>query len=98
VQVEGPALDGDQRLAHQGLAAIDQPGGLGPVLDGHRRDVRGVVLVGLGQIGGVGVDLEAVAGEPGHRAAGVEAAGEGDADAGSLAGQRTVDATHGEDA
>ena len=59
------------------------------------RDVGRVGLVRLGQVGGVGVDGEPLLGEPGDRAAGVEAAGEGDPERGALRGKRLVDAAHG---
>ena len=59
-QVEGAALDGDDPLAHHRLAAVDQARAFGAVLERDRRDVGGVLLVGLGQVGGVGVDLDAL--------------------------------------
>ena len=94
-EVERAALDRDDPLAHQGLAAVDQPRRLGAVLQRHRRDVRRRLLVGLRQVGGVGVDLEALAGQPGDRAAGVEPAREGDPDL--AAGRRylAMNAAHG---
>ena len=93
--MEGPALDGGDPLAHHRLAAVDELGLHRAVLQRDGRDVGRVGLVGLGQVGGVGVDGEPLLGEPGHRAAGVEAAGEGDAECGALRGKRLVDAAHG---
>jgi hypothetical protein len=54
----------------------------------------GVLLVGLREIGRVAVHLEPLARQPRHRAARVEAAGEGDADAGTLGRKLLVDAAH----
>ena len=55
-----------------------------PCVERDRRDVAGFVLVGLREVGGVRVDLHALAGQPGDGAAGVEAAGERDAEPGAL--------------
>ena len=62
-------------------AAVDQPRLLGAVL---QRALRGIVvvvgLVGLAEIRGVGVRDRALRAHPVQRGAGVEAAGERDAD------------------
>ena len=93
--MEGAALDGGDALAHHGVAAVDEPRLHRAVLERDGRDVGRVRLVGLGQVGGVGVDGEPLLGEPGHGAAGVEAAGECDPECGALRGKRLVDAAHG---
>ena len=62
------------------FAAFDQPRLLGAV--GHRlaRDLVVVGLVGLAEVGGVGVGNRALRAHPVQRGAGVEAAGKRDAD------------------
>src|SRR6185295_3054169 len=93
--VERAALDRDQPFAHQGVAAVDEARRSGAVSQGDRRDVVRRRLVGLSQVGGVAVDLQPLAREPRHGAAGVQAAAERDADLGALGGKRTIDAAHG---
>jgi hypothetical protein len=61
-------------------AAVDQPRLLGAVLHRLARDLVVVGLVGLAQVGGVGVGNRALVAHPVQRGAGVEAAGERDAD------------------
>src|SRR5690606_14143191 len=68
--VERAALDRDDGLPRQRLLAVDQARGLRAVGERDRRDVLDAGLVGLREIGGVGVDLEALLGQPGDRAAG----------------------------
>ena len=69
---------------------------LAPCCERDRRDVRRRLLVGLRQVGGVGVDVQALAGQPGHRAARVEPSREGDADLAAGRRQRAMNAAHGE--
>ena len=95
LQVKRAALDRDQPLAHHRLAAVDEARLDRAVLAGHRRDVGRVRLVGLRQVGGVGVDLQALLRQPGDGAARVEAAGEGDAEASALGRKLAVDSAHG---
>src|ERR1700753_1288948 len=61
-------------------AAIDQAGLLGAVQHRLARDLVVVGLVGLAQVGGVGVGDRTLVAHPVQRRAGVEAAREGDAD------------------
>ncbi len=92
--VERAALEGDQALVHQLLAAIDEAGLLGAVLAcplGHRVELR---LVVLAEIGRVGERDRALVAHPGHRRRRVETAGEGDADPLSD-GQRAEDVSGG---
>ena len=62
------------------LAAVDQARLLGAVLQRLARDLVVVGLVGLAEVGGIGVGDRALAAHPVQRGAGVEAAGERDAD------------------
>ncbi len=92
-QVEGAALDGRDALAHHRVPAVHQTGRGAAVLQGHGRDVVHVGLVRLGQVGGVGVDHQALVREPRDSAARVEAAREGDAQFCAGRRERSVDAT-----
>ena len=94
--VERAALQGDEALVDERLAAIDQARLLGAVERGAARDVVVVALVGLREVGGVGVGDGAVVAHPGEGGGGVEAAGEGDPDALAL-GQGQEDFAHGGD-
>ncbi len=79
--VERAALQCDQALADQLVAAVDESGLLGAV---HLRAIRHGVefrLVVLAEVGGVGVRNRTSVAHPRHGSGGVEAAGEGDADA-----------------
>ena len=88
--VERAALQRDQALAHELGAAVDEAGLLGAVLLGPVGHARQVGLVGLAEVGGVGVGDRALLAHPRHRGRRVEPAGERDADA--LAdGQRRQD-------
>jgi hypothetical protein len=78
--VEGAALDGGDAFGHQLRAAVDQAGDVGAVGQGLARDLVVVALVGLAQVGGVGAGNGALGAHPVHGGAGVQAAGEGDAD------------------
>ncbi len=62
-------------------AAVDQARLLGAVLQRLARDLVVVGLVGLAEVGGVGVGNRALAAHPVQRGARVEAAGKRDADA-----------------
>jgi hypothetical protein len=68
---------------------------LAPWASGDRRDLGGILLVRLGEIGSVAVDLEPLPGEPGDGAACVEAPREGDAEAGAGGWDRAVQVAHG---
>ena len=61
--------------------AVDGAGDLGAVLQRAGRDAVDVGLVVLADVGGVGARDGALVAHPGDRDRGVEAAGEGDADA-----------------
>jgi hypothetical protein len=77
--VERPALEGDQTLVNELLAAIDETSLLGAVLEcplRHRLQLR---LVVLAEIGGVGEWDRTLVAHPSHRCRRVETAGEGDA-------------------
>jgi hypothetical protein len=78
--VEGAALQCRDALGGQLRPAVDQARLLGAVLHRAPRDLLVVRLVGLAQVGGVGVGDGALVAHPVQRSAGVEAAGEGDAD------------------
>ncbi len=90
--MEGAARERADALLDERGTAVDQAGELGAVLEraaGHRVDVG---LVGLPDVAGVGAGHGALVAHPGDRDRGVEASGEGDADA--LAdgqGGRTLD-------
>ena len=79
--VEGAALQRRQAFGGELGAAVDQARLLGAVLERAARDVVVVGLVGLAEVGGVGVGHRPLAAHPVQRGAGVEAAREGDADA-----------------
>ena len=93
-QVERAALDRDDALTHHRLATVEQPCFDGAVLGRDRRDGRHVVLVGLGEVSGVGIDLETLAAHPRHGGASIEPARERQTDAGACGGKLAVDTTH----
>jgi hypothetical protein len=78
--VEGAALHRGNAFGGQLAAAVDQARLLGAVFHGLARDFVVVGLVGLAQVGGVGIGDGAFLAHPQQRGAGVQAAGEGDAD------------------
>ena len=78
--VEGAGLEGGDAFADERAAAVDEAGLLGAVLEGLAGDRVVVGFVGLAEVGGVGVGEGALLLHPVERGAGVEAAGEGDAD------------------
>ena len=91
--MEGTALQRDEALVHELLAAVDDLRRLGAVLERALGDVRDVHLVDLAEIGRERVRDAALLTDPGDGHGRVEAAREGDADA--LAdGQRLEDAAH----
>ena len=91
--VEGAALERDEPLVHELLAAVDDLRRLGAVGERPLRDVRDVDLVDLAEVGREGVRDAALLADPRDRDGGVEATREGDADA--LAdGERLEDAAH----
>ena len=94
-EVERAALEGDDALARDGLAAVEQPRADGAVPERLLRDVVDVLLVGLREVGRVRVDDEALARQPGDGAARVEATGKRDGDGLTLLGERSEDASHG---
>ena len=81
LDVEGAALERDQAVQRESLAAVDEHRILGAVLARAAGDCGDVGLVVLAEVGGEGVGDGALLAHPGERAAGVEAAREGDADA-----------------
>ena len=86
--VEGAALQRRDPFGDQLRAAVDQPRLLGAVLQRLARNLVVVGFVGLAEVGGVGVGDRALGAHPVQRRAGVEAAGERDADL--LAGGKTL--------
>jgi len=78
--VEGAALKRGNAFVRQLGAAVDQARFFGAVLHGLARDLVVVRLVGLAEVGGVGVGDCALLLHPQQGGGGVEAAGEGDAD------------------
>jgi len=79
--VEGAALKRRDPFGDHLGATVDKARLLGAVLQRLARDLVVVGLVGLSEVGGVGVRDRALAPHPVKRRAGVEAAGERDADA-----------------
>ena len=79
--VEGAGLQRGDAFADELLAAVDEAGFFGAVLEGLAGDGVVVGFVGLAEVGGVGVGERALLLHPVERGGGVEAAGEGDADA-----------------
>ena len=79
--VERAALQRREPLGHQLRPAVDQARLLGAVGQRLARDLVVVRLVGLAEVGGVGVGARALGAHPVQRRAGVEPAGERDADA-----------------
>ena len=78
--VEGAALQRGESFADQLLAAIDEAGLLGAVFEGAARDVVVVGFIRLSEMRRVAVGDRALLTHPVDGGAGVEAAGEGDAD------------------
>ena len=78
--VEGAALDRGDAFGDELRPAFDQARLLGAVGERLARDLGVVGLVGLAEVRGIGVRDRALRAHPVHRGAGVEAAGEGDAD------------------
>lgn len=78
--VEGAGLDGGNAFIGQLRAAVDQASLLCTVFQGLAGDGIVVFLVGLAEIGGVGIGQGALVLHPAQGRAGVQAAGEGDAD------------------
>ena len=81
LDVERAALERREPLARERVPAVDEHRLLGAVLPRLRRDRGDVRLVVLAEVGGERVRDRAVLAHPRERAAGVEAAGEGDPDA-----------------
>ena len=93
--MEGAARQRGEALLDQLGLAVDEAGELGAVLEGAVGDAVDVGLVVLADVGGVGAGDGALVAHPGDRDGGVEASGEGDADA--LAdGQGGEDLAHSE--
>ena len=78
--VEGAGLQRGDALGDELLAAVDQARLLGAVLQGAARDLVVIGLVGLAEVGRVGVGNGALGAHPMDGGAGIEAAGEGEAD------------------
>ncbi|MNT47386.1 hypothetical protein D3C72_1840970 [compost metagenome] len=79
-------MQGGDAFGHQLRAAVDQAGLFGAVGQGLAGNFVVVGLVGLTQVGRVGVGDGAVVAHPQQGCAGVETAGKGDADL--LAGRK----------
>ncbi|MEY9477084.1 hypothetical protein ABH981_001297 [Bradyrhizobium ottawaense] len=92
--MEGARLDRGDTFMDQLRAAIDEPGLLGTELHRLARDLVVVGLVGLAEIGGVGVAARALLLHPEQRRRGIEAARKSDADFLTL-GQAFQDRGHG---
>ncbi len=75
--VEGAGLEGGDAFADEREAGVDEAGLFGAVLEGLARDGVVVGLVGLAEVGGVGVGDGALLLHPVEGGGGVEAAGEG---------------------
>ncbi|MNX95481.1 hypothetical protein D3C86_1277580 [compost metagenome] len=91
--VECTALQRGDAFGHQLRAAIHQTGFLGAIRLGAAGNIVVVRLVGLTQVGRVGVGNGALLAHPEERGAGVESAREGDSDA--LAGRNVLqDGSH----
>ena len=88
------ALQRRHALVHQLRAAVDQARQLGTVLHGLARNFVVVGLVGLAQVGGVGVRNRALVAHPVQRSAGVQPARKRDADF-LPSGQVLEDGGHG---
>ncbi len=78
--VERAALQRGDAFACERVLAVDEDRVLGAIAESALRDRGDVRLVGLAEIGGERIRDGAVLAHPRERAAGVEAAGEGDAD------------------
>jgi len=78
--VEGAALQGGDAFVGQLGAAVHQTGFFGTVFERLARDGVVVGLVGLAQVGGIGVGHGAFLAHPQQGGRGVQAAREGDAD------------------
>ncbi len=78
--VERAGLEGGDAFANERAAAVDEAGFFSAVLEGFARDLVVVGFVGLTEVGGVGVGQGALLLHPVKRGAGVQPAGEGNAD------------------
>ena len=78
--VEGAGLQRGDAFGDELRAAIDQARFFGAVLQGAARDLVVIGLIGLAEIGGVGIGDGALRAHPVDGGAGVESAGEGEAD------------------
>ena len=78
--MECAGLERGDAFAHERAAAVDQPCFYRAVLERLLRDLVVVGLVGLAEVGGIGVGQRALLLHPVQRSAGVQPAGEGDAD------------------
>jgi hypothetical protein len=87
--VKGAALQRGNAFSRQLAAAVDQAGLFSAVLHRLARDFVVVRLIGLAQVGGVGVGNRALELHPVQCGAGVQAAGKGDAD--FLAGGKVLE-------
>ncbi len=78
--MEGSSLQSGDAFTDERTACVDEAGLFGAVLEGLARDGLVVGLVGLAEVGGVGVGQRALLLHPVEGGGGVETAGEGDAD------------------
>ena len=90
--MKGAALEGSKAFADERLLAVDEHGLFRAVPARPLRNRVDVRLVVLSEVGREGVGDRAMLAHPRERAAGVEPAGEGDADA-LAGGQRAEDHT-----
>ena len=79
--VEGTALEGHEALLDEFGPTIDQTRLFGPVLPGATWHLVEFGLIGLTEVGGVGVRDGSLVAHPGDGCRRVEPAGEGDSDA-----------------
>src|SRR5204863_6199443 len=78
--VKRAALQRGQAFAHKLMAAIDEPGFFGPVLERTPRDIVIIGLIWLPQVRGVAVRYGALLPHPVDGRAGIESAGERNTD------------------
>ena len=78
--MEGSALKGNQPLVHELLPAVDDLGGLCPVLESPGRHIGDVLLVHLTEVGRERIRNPTLLADPGHGNRRVETTREGDPD------------------
>ena len=78
--MERPGLQRGDTFANERAAAVDEAGPFGAIVEGGARDGLVVGLVGLDEVGCVGVRDGALLSHPVQGGGSVQTAGEGDAD------------------